>query len=194
MALLWGLLCVLAPRAWAVDGGIWAELARVQKLQASFEQVQNRAVLKVPLTSHGTVSFERARSALVWTVADPARSTFSLIGNVAKMEYPDLGMKETIDLAQVPDASRLASSMLVWMQADATAVARDFAVTYGADFASLVPKDTTLKALLAEIRIRFANGPARVREVDLVEPDGDKVHIVFRGVTLDGVPVPDPTG
>lgn len=188
------LLSVLLPRAaWAVDGAVWAELAKVQKLKASFEQVQTRAVLKVPLTSTGNVSYERGRNALVWQVDAPARSTFSLIGSVARMEYPDLGMNETIDLSQVPDASRLASSMLVWMQADAGAVARDFTVTYGADFAAMVPRDTTLKGLLSEIRIRFASAPSRVREVDLTEPDGDKVHIGFRSVSLDGVSVPDPS-
>ncbi|MFN7146221.1 MAG: hypothetical protein ACK4YP_20785, partial [Myxococcota bacterium] len=112
-AMVLAALALLPMPAFAVDASVWAELAKVQTLEARFEQVQTRAVLKVPLTSRGTVRYERARSALTWQVTEPARSTFSLIGAVAKMEYPDLGMNETIDLAQVPDASRLASSMLV---------------------------------------------------------------------------------
>lgn len=191
MLLTW--LAFTPGAAWAVDASVWAELARVGKLEARFEQSQTRAVLKAPLLSSGTVRFERARTALLWSVEAPARSTFSLEGAVARMSYPDLGMDETIDLAQVPDASRLASSLLVWMQADAAAVARDFDVTYGADTASLRPKDPTLRALLAELKIRFVPGPWRVGEVDLVEPDGDRVHIVFRSVKLDGAPVPDPS-
>jgi hypothetical protein len=179
--------------AHAVDASVWAELAKVQRLDASFTQVQTRAILKAPLTSTGTVKFERTSSALTWQVASPARSTFSLIGQVAKMEYPDLGMSDTIDLAQVPDAGRLATSLLVWMQADASAVARDFVPTYGPDSATLAPKDATLKGLLAEIHIRFAAAPVRVRDVDLVEPDGDRVHITFSKVMLDGAAVPDPT-
>lgn len=182
---------LLSP-AFAVDATVWAELARVQKLEAHFEQVQTRKVLKQPLTSHGTVSYDRPKSALLWQVTDPAKSTFSLIGAVAKMDYPDLGMSDTIDLAQVPDANRIASSMLVWMKADASAVSRDFDVTYSAEAAALKPKDKTLAGLLAEIRIQFTPGPWRVRGVDLVEPDGDLVHIVFSGVKLDGVAVVDP--
>jgi hypothetical protein len=187
-----GLLLLAPQAAWAVDASIWAELAKVKKLEAKFDQVQERKVLKVPLKSTGSVRFERATTALSWLVESPARSSFSLVGQVAKMDYPDLGMSETIDLAQVPDASRLATSLLVWMQADATAVARDFDVAYSADAASLHPKDKTLQGLLSEIHIRFAPGPWRVREVDLLEPDGDKVHIVFHGVTLDGTAVADP--
>jgi hypothetical protein len=82
--------------------------------------------------------------------------------------------------------------MLFWMQADAAAVERDFTATYSADGAALKPKDRQLAALLSEIRIRFAPGPWRVRDVALVEPDGDRVEIAFRSVVLDGTPIPDP--
>lgn len=194
IVVLFGLL----PRpSYAIDATVWAELARVQRLEASFDQTQTRTVLKQPLKSRGEVRFERAApaaagSALTWQVTEPGRSTFSLVGSVARMEYPDLGMKESFDLAQVPDASRLASSLLVWMQADAAAVAREFDTTYGADTAVLEPKDATLRALLASIEIHFVPGPWRVHAVDLVEPDGDRVNIVFRGVKLDGVAIADP--
>ncbi|MFZ5482195.1 MAG: outer membrane lipoprotein carrier protein LolA [Myxococcota bacterium] len=186
------LFLLLPARAWAVDATIWAELARVAKLEARFTQVQHRAILKQPLTSSGEVRFERAGPKLAWTVTTPSRSSFLLDGAVAKMEYPDLGMSETIDLAQVPDASRLATSLLVWMQADAAAVERDFVATYGDDAASLKPRDEQLAALISEIRVRFAPGPWRVREVALREPDGDRVEIAFRSVVLDGKAAPDP--
>jgi hypothetical protein len=162
------------------------------KLEARFSQVQHRAILKQPLTSTGDVRFERAGPKLAWTVTSPSKSSFTLDGQVAKMAYPDLGMSETIDLAQVPDASRLATSLLVWMQADAAAVERDFVATYAADAAALKPKDKQLAALISEIRIRFAPSPWRVRDVALVEPDGDRVDIAFSGVVLDGKAVSDP--
>lgn len=187
---------LLPGTSYAIDATVWAELARVQRLEASFDQTQTRTVLKQPLKSRGAVRFERAAptggSALTWQVTEPGRSTFSLVGNVARMEYPDLGMKESFDLSQVPDASRLASSLLVWMQADAAAVAREFDTTYGADTAVLKPKDATLRGLLSSIEIHFVPGPWRVHAVDLVEPDGDRVDIVFRGVKLDGVAIADP--
>lgn len=190
------LLGLLPGTSHAVDDSVWAELARVQKLEASFDQTQTRTVLKQPLKSRGAVRFDRGTpttgSALEWQVIEPGRSTFSLVGSVARMEYPDLGVNQSFDLSQVPEASRLASSLLVWMQADAAAVAREFDATYGPDTAVLVPKDPTLRALLASITIRFAPAPWRVRTVQLLEPDGDRADIQFRGVKLDGVAIVDP--
>lgn len=178
--------------AWAIDASIWGELSKTGTLEAHFEQVQERRILKVPLRSEGSVRFERATTALIWQVTRPSRSTFSLLGKIAKMEYPELGVSERIDLAQVPDASRLATSLLVWMQADAVAVARDFTPSYEADTAVLRPKDPLLQALLSEIRVGVRPAPWRVHTVDLVEPDGDQVHITFSAVVLDGKPIPDP--
>lgn len=188
--MLVGWFATVQPAA-ATDRDVWAELARVQQLQAQFTQTQYRAILKQPLVSEGNVAFTRAGSKLAWDVTTPSRSRFTLDGAVAKMEYPDLKVSETIDLAKVPDASRLATSLLVWMQADPAAVDRDFEATYGDGYASLRPRDEKLRALIVEIRIHFAEGPARVRAVHLVEPDGDRVEIAFRQVVLDGRPVPD---
>lgn len=183
-------LCIalLPARALAVDATIWAELGRVRTLEARFTQVQTRAILKAPLTSEGEVRFARPDT-LSWTVTTPARSTFSLAGSVAKMEYPDLGLKETIDLAAVPDANRLATSLMVWLRADAVAVERDFSVAYGATTATLTPRDPRLAALLARMELDFAPDPWRVRTVRLWEPDGDRVEIRFDAVKLDGQPV-----
>jgi hypothetical protein len=92
----------------------------------------------------------------------------------------------------VPDANRLATSLMVWLKADPGAVERDFVVTYGSSDATLVPRDEKLKGLLASIRITVASGPWRVDHVDLVEPDGDHTEIRFRAVVADGVALPDP--
>lgn len=93
-------------------------------------------------------------------------------------------MTDTIDLASVPDANRLAMSLLVWMQADASAVDRDFSVTYSASGARLVPKDPQLQKLLASIDLTLAPSPWRVTAVELSEPSGDTVAIAFSNVVL----------
>lgn len=183
-SIAWG-----APTAHAVDASVWPELGRVQTLEARFTQVQQRAILKTPLTSTGVVSFRRPDT-LSWVVEAPARSSFTLEHGIATMAYPDLGMKDRIDLAAVPDANRLATSLLVWLQADAVAVERDFTVTYAPTGATLVPRDPRLAGLIASIELTIAPSPARVERVVLAEPDGDRVEIRFSGVKLDGVTVP----
>lgn len=165
------------------DATVWTELARTHELSARFTQVQHRAILKNPLTSTGTVHFTRPQT-LDWQVETPTRSSFTLKNSMATMSYPDLGMTETIDLASVPDASRLATSLLVWMQADGAAVERDFTVTYGEGSAHLTPRDPQLQKLLSAIDLRFAANPYRVTGVALLEPGGDSVTITFSDVVL----------
>lgn len=172
-----------AADAVPLNASVWTELARAQELRARFTQVQHRAVLKAPLTSTGTVHFSRPQS-LEWVVETPARSSFTLKDSIATMSYPELGMSDSIDLASVPDANRLATSLLVWMQADAAAVERDFTVRYGVGSAHLEPKDPKLQKLLRGIDLTVTANPYRVTAVSLVEPTGDTVTITFSDVTL----------
>lgn len=176
-----------------MSAAVWPELAKVQTLQANFVQVQSRKILRHPLESLGTVRFTRP-STLVWNVLTPMRSTFSLEGQRATMDVPDVGVHERFDLAAVPDASRLATSLMVWLEADAAAVERDFTATYVQAPASvrLVPKDTRLAGLVTTVTLDLAESPWRVAAVHFSEPGGDTVDIVFRGVILDGLAVPDP--
>lgn len=176
-------LVVPLDSAMAVDATIWTELARSTELSATFTQVQHRAVLKRPLTSTGTVHFSRPQE-LAWVVETPSKSSFTLKNSIATMSFPDLGMTEVVDLASVPDASRLATSLLVWMQADAALVDRDFAVTYRSDGARLTPKDPQLAKLIASIDLTVAPSPWRVTAVSLNEPGGDHVDITFGNLAL----------
>lgn len=181
----------LFPSAWAVDASVWAELGKVQHLQARFTQVQTRKVLKQPLQSSGALDFVRP-DGLTWTVDPPYASTFSLKAGIARMDYPALGMSQTIDLNSVPDANRLATSLMVWLQADAAQVERQFDVRYETDGATLSPKDATLRGLIQSIELDLAPSPWRVSGVVLTEPDGDRTELRFRSVVADGKSLPDP--
>ncbi len=190
--------CVASPSAVAatpvVDAAVvWAELGRVQHLEARFVQTQHRAILKVPLESSGHVSFSRP-STLSWVVERPAASTFRLAGTVATMDMPDVGVHEVFDLAAAPDASRLATSLLVWMQADPAVVARDFESTWrpSPPGVELRPRDPRLAALVSTLTLDLAPSPWRVQAVHYAEPDGDRVDIRFTEVVLDGTVTPDP--
>ncbi len=198
MALLVTLLagCTLGPSAQAspaADPSVWTELAQVRTLEARFVQVQHRAILKTPLESSGRVTFTRP-SSLSWVVERPAASTFSLAGTVATMDMPDVGLHEVFDLAAVPDASRLATSLMVWMQADPAAVARDFDTTWRQSPPGVVlrPKDSRLASLVTTLTLDLTPSPWRVQAVHYVEPDGDRVDIRFVSVVLDGTALPDP--
>lgn len=187
------LLATLPRHAQALDAAVWLDLGRVKSLQAEFTQVQTRKILKRPIESRGTVRFDRPAT-LVWAVLTPARSTFALDGNMATMDVPDVGVHEVLDLGAVPEANRLATSLMVWLQADPAAVARDFAATYTTSppFIVLVPLDPTLGRVVKTLELGLAEAPWRVDHARIVEPTGDTVDIRFSKVVLDGVPVPDP--
>ena len=176
-----------------MSAAVWGDLGKVSALQADFVQVQTRKILKRPLESRGTVRFTRPAT-LVWSVLTPMRSTFSLEGQKATMDVPDVGVHEVIDLGAVPDANRLATSLMVWLAADAAAVERDFTAEYRQAPASvrLVPREPRLAALVSDMTLDLAESPWRVAGVHFSEPGGDVVDIVFRGVILDGKAVPDP--
>lgn len=174
-----------------VDASVWPALATVHELTARFTQTQQLSVLRTPLASEGSLKFVRPAS-VEWAVESPARSSFVLNGHLATMAYPDLGMSEQVDLAQVPDANRLATSLLVWMTADAASVARDFDVVYGPGSATLAPKDPTLRGLVASIELSLVSQPWRVSGVVINQPNGDRVTLRFTSLVLDGVPVTTP--
>ncbi len=176
----------------APDAAVWAELAKTHHLSAEFTQTQKRAILKKPLVSSGTIEFERPEN-LVWTVKLPAPSTFELHGSVASMEFPQLGLKERFDLDSMPDANRLASSLLVWLQADPAAVERDFTVHYLDAPARIVltPKSPSLQGLIKKMELHVKESPWRISGVNLEEPSGDTVDLAFHRVILDGKPIPD---
>ncbi len=187
-------LLMAFPRpAMALDASVWLELGKVQSLQADFIQVQTRTILKRPLESSGAVRFDRPGT-LTWAVLTPARSTFSMGGGKATMELPDHRAHRVVDLATLPEFKRLAASVMVWLQADPVAVARDFTTTYAPSPPTivLIPVDPTLGRLVKTIELGIAESPFRVAHVRIVEPTGDTVEIRFSKVVLDGVPVPDP--
>jgi len=172
--------------------GIWAELAKTSDLRAEFRQTQTRKILKKPLESRGHLEFQRPEH-LVWSVVSPTKSTFELKGSVATMEFPDLGLKDSFDLQAMPEAQRLASSLLVWLNADPATVEKDFSITYldSPPRIHLEPKEATLKGLIQHMELEVVPGPWRVSSVRMTEPSGDTVHLHFQSVVLDGKSVPD---
>ena len=175
----------LPPEAVAV----WKELDRVQRLRARFEQVQHRSVLATPLTSTGTLVF--ARPAQVrWEIEKPARSVFVLDGTKVGTAMPDLGYRETLDLAASPEAARFVQGLMVWLGGDLAQVQRDYAVVWKAGPPAtvvLTPKEPALVKLLASITLTVDGSPPTIREVVLVEPSGDRVNIALSAIEIDPV-------
>lgn len=171
----------------------FARLAEPKTLAADFVQVQHRAVLSRPFQSTGHLVFERPER-LRWEIEAPVASVFVMDGAEMGSAMPALGVSERLSLAGRPDLLGLVHGLTVWLHADAARVAEDYEVVVEATdplAVALTPRDPAIRRWVERIRLVVAPEGTYVREVELIEPDGDRVGMTFTGVVLDAAPPPD---
>jgi len=164
----------------------WQALSRSTTLQADFTQIRTSSLLTQPLTTTGTLVFQRPEK-MAWTTLAPVRSTFVMDGSKVGMAYPDLDMREEIDLGGNPDVASLVTSMMVWLGGDLEKVSQDYTLTWipgSPTRALLEPKEETLSAIISSLELHIDATP-QIVEVRITEPDGDTVHIAFSDVKTD---------
>jgi hypothetical protein len=113
---------------------------------------------------------------------------FVLDGARVSTSLPDLDHRETLDLSQSPEASRLVQGLMVWLGGDLERVTRDYDLVWQPGpprMASLTPRDPTLQKLIARIALTLDGDPPQIRHVTLHEPSGDRVEIALTELVLD---------
>ena len=86
MIALWAWSAHAEPDLAAAEA-MWRRLAEVPHLRAEFTQVQQRKLLKAPLTSTGILAFERPDK-LRWEVTGAASSVFVVSGTEVSARMP----------------------------------------------------------------------------------------------------------
>jgi outer membrane lipoprotein-sorting protein len=164
----------------------WTELSEVRTLQASFVQIRTSRILTRPLESRGTLRFSQP-DRMAWAVEHPASSTFVMEGTRVAMAYPDLGVREELDLGGNADVAALIQATMVWLGGDLERVRRDYTVEWKGGTPAIVvlrPKVSALSAIIATLELTIEREPTIIREVRITEPDGDTVEIRFADVKL----------
>ncbi len=167
---------------------LWAQMLGVQRLQARFSQVRSSTLLAAPLTSTGTLVFARP-DRLRWSVQTPARSDFVMQGSTVGMLWPDLGVRQELDLSESPEAARVVHAMMTWLSGDLDSLLTEYRVQWlGGTPArvGLEPTGAGLAAVLQRAELEISGSPPVVRRILLVEPGGDRVEIQVDDVVLDG--------
>ncbi len=162
----------------------WARMAEVNRLQADFVQVRYSRLLSKPFSSSGTLRFERP-GRLAWTVEEPSPSTFVMDGTRVGMWYPDLGVREEIDLSGSPETARLVQGMMIWLGGDLDQVTEQYEFSWTAPTATLTPKETSMKVIVDRLELTIGGEPPLVTAVVIHEPDGDRVEITLQNVQID---------
>ena len=165
----------------------WQELSQVRSLEARFVQTRNTRLLTRPLESSGVLRFQRPDK-LAWQVETPGRSLLVMDGTRVGMAYPDLGVREELDLTEQPEIAGLVQGMMVWLAGDPQQVQASYTMQWQPgppQIALLTPRDATLAAIIAQLELRLEGEPLQVRHVRLVEPDGDVVEIALQDLSID---------
>ncbi len=157
---------------------LFRAFARMEGLEARFEEEKHLALLALPLKSRGRIYFLRP-GYLARIVEAPEPATLTITPNELKVDGKD-GV-ERIDLRQNDDVRRFVTSLVRVFAGDEEALSKSYQVAFeprvdGAATAgwtlTLTPKAKPLTDLVKELRLTgsgFAVGTIEVRE-----PSGDR--------------------
>ncbi len=160
----------------------------VSHLEAEFTQVKQLKAFAAPVTSTGTLLYDRDGT-VVWRYQTPARMDFELVGSRATISYPDLGEEQQFDLDSDERFKPLVESMFVWLGGDLDAVREAYDVRVDPDDGARVvmtPRNEMIRPFVARI-VLTVDGERQVQQVRIEEPDGDSTQISFRYTRVDRV-------
>lgn len=195
MKILALLLALCAPVLAAPPEALsaWEEMSQVKQLEARFTINRTTKLMIKPLSSEGILRFSRPDS-LAWIVEKPGRSTMVMRGNDVGMFYPDLGIREEINLGSQPEIARLVQGMMIWMTADLQRVEADYEIEWVPGTpakAILRPKNDTIKTILERLELEISGSPNQVTQILFVEPDLDQVMIKLSDINSNPDFAPD---
>jgi hypothetical protein len=173
------------PAPTSVDA-LFAHLARSKGLAANFREEKRIALLVAPLTSEGTVHFDRARG-LARHTTSPSRRSLLLAGSTLTSWN---GKKvETIDLRSQPQLRAVADAFALTLAGDRAGLERLFHLQLtsagqdagsGASRLRLAPIAPALRKMVKEIEITFEG--LVVTSLRVAEANGDVATTTFTDV------------
>lgn len=172
---------LLAPHA-AADGLdiVRQRVAQVQVLRGGFEQEKQVAGFKNPLRSQGKFVLARDKG-VIWTTLKPFPSELVVTRDRILSRQPDGSQRVEVDARQQPAMRSVNAVMFSLMSGDVGALSSRFDLAAQAlpgDAWKLVlkPKSAALAKAFASIELQ---GDRYVRQVDIVEGNGDRTRLRF---------------
>ena len=165
-------------------------MATTRGVVAEFRELKTLALLDAPLEIRGTLYFVPPDK-LARVTRTPAATRLLLLGE--QMRFEDEAGTSEIDLSANPVARQFADNLIVLWRGDRKALEAlyrlDFAAVGARWKLELSPKAAPLDAFIRSIRIA-GDGPA-IREMELVETDGDTTRTLFEKSEVDHDFAPD---
>jgi len=178
------LLVVLATPAWAAPWSLAAlmeALARNPPGEARFEEKKFISVLDAPVLSSGELRFV-APAHLEKNTLKPRVELMILDGDRLSLQRGS--RKKLVALSEYPEIAGLVESMRATLAGDRKALERAYHLTFEGTAENwsllLIPLDTRIARVVARIHMRGSG--AEVREVEILQADGDRSLMSIRKV------------
>jgi len=158
------------------------KMSSLRSVHLEFTQERHLKLFTEPLKSEGVMLMERPNQ-IRWETTAPYQSI--LLGNdksVAQFERTD-GQWKKLKLGFPEMLKRVMEQMSLMHQGKVDALTRDFTVsvaTGAVAVVTLVPKDKSVREMLASLEIRMQPDLSATREVVMNEPSGEFTKIIFR--------------
>jgi outer membrane lipoprotein carrier protein len=193
VVVIWAMVCVgsaLAaepplqpvPNPQPVLDDLQRKMSSLRSVYLEFTQERHLKLFTEPLKSEGVMLMERPNQ-IRWETTAPYQSI--LLGNdksVAQFERTG-GEWKKLKLGFPEMLKRVMEQMSLMHQGKLDALTRDFTIsvaTGAVAVVTLVPKDKTVREMLASLEIRMQPDLSTTREVVMNEPSGEFTKIIFR--------------
>jgi outer membrane lipoprotein-sorting protein len=182
-------LTLVAPAASAEPETLTLEvllehMAKTRGVVAEFREEKTLALLAEPIESRGTLYFQPP-DRFVRITHDPSATRLALVGS--QMRFEDATGATQLDLADDPVARQFADNLMALWQGDRARLAKLYRLDFSAEGARwklvLSPRNAPLDRFIQRIRLS-GDGPA-MREMELLEVDGDRTLTVFEKSDVD---------
>jgi hypothetical protein len=182
--ILVAVLCLLAvgargeaPRSLTLDE-LLRQMASTPGVVAEFRESKELALLEAPLEARGTLYFMPPnRLARVTRLPSVTR----LVLDGSHMRFEDATGANEVELGDDPVARHFADNLMAIWRGDRAQLERLYALEFQAEAArwelALAPRGAPLDRFIASIRLR--GDGAEMREMDLLEKDGDRTRTSF---------------
>jgi hypothetical protein len=161
-----------------------SRMASTRGVVAEFHEQKEIALLDRPLESTGTIYFAPP-DRFTRVTRSPAATRLVLAG--ARMRFEDATGANAIDLAANPVARQFAENMVALWSGDRARLEKLYTLRFHSEQAHwelvLVPRDRALARFVERLAMR--GDGAEMRELELVESDGDRTLTQFSSSDVD---------
>ena len=157
------------------------KMSSLTSVYLEFTQERQLKLFAEPLKSEGVMLIDRP-GLIRWETTSPYQSI--LLGSqksVAQFEFAD-GKWKKLKLGFPQMLKRVMDQMTLMHQGKIDALTSDFTVTVSTGavtVVTMVPKDESVRAMLAALEIHLHSDLSATREVVMREPGGDFTRIIF---------------